>query len=117
MNLLPIWRNAKRLASAIQQAVCVFPRYHQYALGTVWRRQAMPVCGQILRAEQARCLGQLVMAIDHPKPSVPLANELDAFRNLLEFQTGAELAVADRQAKWRMATAAGRWVGSQVDWR
>jgi hypothetical protein len=99
LNPLPIWRDANRLLLAIEQAVRAFPRYHKYTLGTELRRQAMQVCRLIMRAadqraEQARWLGQLVVAIDDLKLSVQLAKELEAFRHFQEFQTVAELAVA-----------------------
>jgi hypothetical protein len=94
LNHLPIWRDANRLLLAIEQAVRQFPRYHKYTLGTELRRQAMQVCRLIMRAadqraEQARWLAQLVVAIDDLKLSVQLAKELEAFRNFKQFQTVA----------------------------
>jgi hypothetical protein len=38
---LPIWRDANRLLPVVELAVRQFPRYHQYALGTNLRRQAL----------------------------------------------------------------------------
>jgi hypothetical protein len=113
LNHLPIWRDANRLLLAIEQAVRAFPRYHKYTLGTELRRQAMQVCRLIMRAadqraEQARWLGQLVVAIDDLKSSVQLAKELEAFRHFKEFQTVAELAVAvgKQSGGWRKRLAA-----------
>jgi hypothetical protein len=117
LNPLPIWRDANRLLLAIEQAVRAFPRYHKYTLGTELRRQAMQVCRLIMRAadqraEQARWLGQLVVAIDDLKLSVQLAKELEAFRHFQEFQTVAELAVAvgKQSGGWRkrLATTDGQ---------
>ena len=117
LNHLPIWRDANRLLLAIEQAVRQFPRYHKYTLGTELRRQAMHVCRLIMRAadqrtEQARWLGQLVVAIDDLKLSVQLAKELEAFRSFREFQTVAELAVAvgKQSGGWRkrLATTDGQ---------
>ena len=69
--------------------MCLFPRYHIYTLSTELCRQAMQVCRLIMRAadqraEQARWLGQLVVAIDDLKLSVQLTKELQAFIELQE---------------------------------
>ncbi len=38
LNHLPIWRDATRLRLTIEEAVRLFPQYHQYTLGTELRQ-------------------------------------------------------------------------------
>ena len=40
---LPLWRDAQRFLLEVELAVCAFPRYHKYTLGSDLRRQAMDV--------------------------------------------------------------------------
>lgn len=96
---LPIWRDAVRLVTVLEEAVRGFPRYHKYALGADLRRQAMGVCRLIIRAAGARNgrerqLERLALAVEDLKVLIQLAKEVRAFRSFKEFEQAALLAVA-----------------------
>ncbi len=40
-QILPIWRDSRRLLAFLEQMVSGFPRYHKYALGSDLHRQAL----------------------------------------------------------------------------
>ena len=98
---LPLWRDATRLALAMEDAVRQFPRYHKYALGGDLRRQAMGVCRRVARAAQCtdvalrnRQIEQLVWQVADLKITLQLAKEVEAFASFAQFQGLAELTVA-----------------------
>ena len=117
---LPIWRDSNRLLLEIEQAVCAFPRYHKYAVGSDLRKEAMQICRLLVRAlsakeaERLQGVQELRLAVDDIKITIQLAKELQAFQNFSQFQRVSELAVAiGKQGGAWCRKLAGRTVGSE----
>lgn len=73
-DYLPIWRDAARLATVLEEAVRRFQRYHKYALGADLRRQAYAVCRGVVvanseREGRARSVERLTIADPLAAPS------------------------------------------------
>lgn len=86
-----IWTDALQLATAIEQAVRHFPRYHKYALGSDLRRQAAQICRLVAQAarfpeRRLATLERLVLAVEDLKISIQLAKEVHAFARFAQFQ-------------------------------
>lgn len=105
---LPIWRDAVRLATLLEECVRRFPRYHKYALGADLRRQAYAVCRGVVvangeREGRERAVERLAIAVEELKLLVQMGKEVRAFASFKEFESAAELAVAlsKQSGGWR----------------
>jgi hypothetical protein len=84
-------QDVRRLRADVEMAVRGFDRFHKYGSGDCLRRQVLAVQRTGLRAwrdkaQQAQWLDRLIHEIDQLKEEMQFAQDVRAFRGLVQFQ-------------------------------